>query len=467
MNETKQLLQRLDGADAPDLWQDASSRIVEPSPELEDRRRRGSRLATITIALAISVVAIAALVLLFERRTEGGGEPRSAGGIPGRILFTSLIFQGQPGQIYSVDPDGSDLRQLTMGSNSYSSLSLSPDGTRIAYVRLDLEFGDNGSISGDGGEAIYVADADGSNAQAIYESQEMPQSITDLHWSPDGKSLGFILTSRPGSGSEADSNYQLMVMGTDGSDPHPISDDRITSFSWSPDGIRIAYTAESIDSTRLIDDVFTMSVDGSDRRRLTSDGVSRSPVWSPDGSLIAFDRRSELALIRPDGSAVPLRFAAEGGFIDSVEVLGWSPDSSQLLAQGVRIGKDCRLMAVRLDGTTNTLLHGPIPWPTGPGDPGSSSDAACVQSAAWSVATASPSPSSDTEPLLGPALADSLGLELQDHQPSGCQYYVEVDNPKGYCLGLRQRKQGRSFGLGRATSGSGSDGGADHVLLDR
>jgi len=284
-----------------------------------------------------------------------------------------------------------------------------------------------------GREAIYVADADGSNARAIYGSQQSPESLTDVRWSPDGASIGFILTSRPpGGGSEADWRYQLMVMGADGSDPHPTSDEKITSFSWSPDGNRIAYTAESVDGTRLIDDISTMSVDGSDRRQLTSDGVSGSPMWSPDGALIAFRQRSGVAVMRVDGTSV--RQVSAGDGFDALGALDWSPDSSRLLVDGVRSG-DCSLMAIGLDGAVSTLLRGPIPMGPSSGDSGSSSTDPCVDSAAWSVGSETMSPSADAGPLLGSDLAESLGLTMQDHfPPTGCQFYVEVDNPKGYCL---------------------------------
>jgi hypothetical protein len=43
--------------------------------------------------------------------------------------------------------------------------------------------------------------------------------------------------------------------------------------------------------------------------------------------------------------------------------------------------------------------------------------------------------SSEPWPLLGSDLAEALGLKLQAFFPSsGCEFFVEVDNPRGYCL---------------------------------
>jgi Tol biopolymer transport system component len=229
------------------------------------------RLATIVVALVVGLGGVAALFLAFgrdEQRTE------PAAPVPEKIVFSSLIFPNAPGQIYAMAPDGSDLVQLTRGAESYSSVSISPDGERMAYVRFDLDAGSGGRP---GPEGIYVANADGTDATEVFRSGETPQSIVEVEWSPVGQSLGFILRSiPPGGGSEADWTHQLWVMGADGSDPHPVSDDRITSFSWSPAGDRFAVTKETAAGNRFVDDIFVIGLDGSNIARLTTQGASRA-----------------------------------------------------------------------------------------------------------------------------------------------------------------------------------------------
>lgn len=76
----------------------------------------------------------------------------------------------------------------------------------------------------------------------------------------------------------------LWVMNADGSGKVRLG--KGASPCWSPDGLRIAFEAES-EGNR---DIYHMKADGTDIIRLTTDPAEDVyPAWSPDGSMIAFN----------------------------------------------------------------------------------------------------------------------------------------------------------------------------------
>lgn len=99
----------------------------------------------------------------------------------------------------------------------------------------------------------------------------------------------------------------LHALSPDGGDARPLAAEiEITSAaSWSPDGRWIAASGVDAKGPAL----FKISADGAERQRLVS-GPAANPVWSPDGSLIAYTGpvvgpTGALLLIHADGSPAP------------------------------------------------------------------------------------------------------------------------------------------------------------------
>jgi Tol biopolymer transport system component len=99
-------------------------------------------------SLALTVAALLAPLL---------GPGRASATFPGengRIAFTG--YDGQDNELFSIAPDGSDLRQLTVNTASDDYAAFSPDGSQIAF------WSNRGPVGSPSSE-IYVMNVDGTN----------------------------------------------------------------------------------------------------------------------------------------------------------------------------------------------------------------------------------------------------------------------------------------------------------------
>ena len=156
-----------------------------------------------------------------------------------------------------------------------------PDGSRIVFGR---------------DARIYVIDAEGSRLESLSGSVEpvrWNEDTFDLDFSPamspDGLKVAYT-TLRHGIGPPWDRkrSYEIVTASLDGSDHRRITKNEWDDISpvWSPDGTRIAFVSYRNDDAQI----YTMASDGSDQRSVaTSVDVSpQPPAWSPDSSRLAF-----------------------------------------------------------------------------------------------------------------------------------------------------------------------------------
>ena len=105
----------------------------------------------------------------------------------------------------------------------------------------------------------------------------------------------------------------------------------------SPDGRHIVYSVQSSDRPgRPYSRLWILDVASRQARRIGSDSAS-TPVWSPDGSLIAYtgreDDESGLMIVKPDGTGETLLAPIQGTnhpLPSSGDRIAWSPDNKQV-----------------------------------------------------------------------------------------------------------------------------------------
>jgi len=227
---------------------------------------------TRALAAALMLTAVMAMSVLAPAPARASAFP----GANGKIVFTSDRTTGtgvnNPDgdfEIFSMNPDGTALKQLTKNSVSDSNPSYSPDGKKIVFVS---------TRSGPGNPDVLVMNSDGTGQKNITNDPAQDETAS---FSPDGRKIVFV--------SDRKGNNDVFVMNSDGTGLTPLTTDPASDRdpTFSPTGEEIAFS-----STRGGGDpeVFVMSPDGTQQTPLTANDLfgDGKPTFSPDGQKIAF-----------------------------------------------------------------------------------------------------------------------------------------------------------------------------------
>jgi TolB protein len=207
-----------------------------------------------------------------------------------KIAFTSF-YRTNPGIfVFSVDPVR-DLRFYNQRASVNSSPSFTPDGKQIVY---------SSSAPGDTCCRIFIANVDGSGWRPLTTFRSI-----DTEPKVNPKTGREVLFSSGRSGPE-----QIYMMNIDGTNVERVSEGtgEAAGASWSPDGQKVAFSWTRGYAAGAWN-IFVMDIGSKKPIQLThGEGKNEHPSWAPDGVHIVFAStrggRSQVYTMLADGTQV-------------------------------------------------------------------------------------------------------------------------------------------------------------------
>jgi len=261
---------------------------------------------------------------------------RLGGGIQGIAESKIFFISDRSGhkEVWSMDYDGANQKQVTRVGEISLSPRVSPDGTRVAF-----------SAIGGGGSNILMWSLE---LNRLVTFPKFGGTNASPAWSPDGKSIAFS-SSRSGDPElytiDADSGTGLKrLTNYRGTDISPCFNPK--------SGAQIAF----VSGRTGLPQIYMMDADGANLQRMTDGGYAVSPSWSPNGQFLLFAWFRKYGPGEPGAQDVYIMDVASKQWVQLTTGTGrndfpsWSPDGRHIVFQSNRSGSD-QIWTMLADGT--------------------------------------------------------------------------------------------------------------------
>jgi TolB protein len=264
------------------------------------------------------------------------------GGVNGIAETTIYFVSSRSGskEIWAMDYDGENQRQITHLGTISISPRISPDGSRLAFSSMGRE-----------GWAIRMYSMDLGRMVSFPAGAVGGANLTPA-WSSDGTKLAFS-SSRSG-------DPEIWACDAGGGNLH-----KLTSFrgpdvapTWNPrTNAQIAW----VSGRTGLPQIYTMDQDGGNVQRITDGGYAISPSWSPNGQILAYSWRRNYGPGDPGARDIHIidlaslrwdQITHESG---SNDFPSWAPDGRHIVFER-QIGHRTDIWTMLADGTDQRQL---------------------------------------------------------------------------------------------------------------
>lgn len=262
------------------------------------------------------------------------------GGIPGiaesKIFFISSRSNAK--EVWSMDYDGANQKQLTHLGAIALAPQASPDGSRVGFTSLTR---DSWQIM------MYSLDLNRTVAFPRFAGDTF-----SLGWASDGTKIAF-------SSSMGQGNPEIFIADSSGAGARRLTNGRMEVspvFNPKTNG-QIAF----VSGRTGLPQIFIMDADGSNVQRITDQGYAVSPAWSPNGLLLAFSWNRKYGPGIPGGNDIYIMDIASRQFVQLTHDAGtndfpsWSPDGRHIVFESTR-GGSVQIWSMLADGTHQQQL---------------------------------------------------------------------------------------------------------------